>query len=151
MLDRDERDNAGGIVLVTKVQLVRKRVLGVHQDHKRIARSAFVLLLFVLAGKLIGASKEMAIAYRYGISGTVDAYQLALTLVNWLPATLTNQLSVLLVLALVALRRDRTEQNQLLSELEGAGLAIGGLCSLLLYFFWSHIVFFFGKSRRVDA
>ncbi|SAK52232.1 virulence factor MVIN family protein [Caballeronia temeraria] len=133
-------------MLTATVQSLRERLLGVHQDHKRIARSAFVLLLFVLAGKLIGASKEMAIAYRYGVSGTVDAYQLALTIVTWLPATITNQLSVLLVPALVALRNDKTRQNQLLSELEGAGLAIGIVVSLMLYFFWPHMVGFFSGT-----
>ncbi|MFM0322787.1 murein biosynthesis integral membrane protein MurJ [Caballeronia glebae] len=133
-------------MLTATVQSLRERLLGVHQDHKRIARSAFVLLLFVLAGKLIGASKEMAIAYRYGVSGTVDAYQLALTMVTWLPATITNQLSVLLVPALVALRNDKAQQNRLLSELEGAGLAIGVVVSLLLYFFWPHMVGFFSGT-----
>ncbi|EKS69619.1 MULTISPECIES: lipid II flippase MurJ [Caballeronia] len=133
-------------MLTATVQSLRERLLGVHQDHKRIARSAFVLLLFVLAGKLIGASKEMAIAYRYGVSGTVDAYQLALTIITWLPATITNQLSVLLVPALVALRNDKHRQNQLLSELEGAGLAIGIVVSLLLYFLWPHMVGLFAGT-----
>lgn len=127
-------------MLTATVESVRRRLLGVHQDHKRIARSALVLLVFVLAGKCIGASKEMAIAYRYGISGTVDAYQLALTLITWLPAMLTTELSVLLVPALVALRRDKAQQNQFLSELEGIGLVIGIVFSLLLYFFWPYMV-----------
>ncbi|BAO91523.1 murein biosynthesis integral membrane protein MurJ [Caballeronia cordobensis] len=137
-------------MLTATVQSVRDRVRnrlgGVHQDHKRIARSALVLLVFVFAGKLIGASKEMAIAYRYGISGAVDAYQLALTLVTWLPSTITNELSVLLVTALVALRKDKAQQDRFLGELEGAGLAIGIVVSLLLYFFWPHMVGFFSGS-----
>lgn len=133
-------------MLTATMQSMKKRLSGVHQDHKRIARSALVLLIFVLAGKLIGASKEMAIAYRYGISGTVDAYQLALTLITWLPATITNELSVLLVPALVSLRKDKAQQNQFLGELEGAGLAIGIVFSLVLYFFWPHMVRFFSGS-----
>jgi peptidoglycan biosynthesis protein MviN/MurJ (putative lipid II flippase) len=134
------------IVLTTTVESVKRRLLGVHQDHKRIARSALVLLVFVIAGKCIGASKEMAIAYRYGISGTVDAYQLALTLITWLPAMLTSELSVVLVPALVALRKDKAQQNRFLSELEGLGLVIGIVFSLLLCFCWPHMVGFFSGN-----
>ncbi|SAK84198.1 virulence factor MVIN family protein [Caballeronia calidae] len=126
-------------MLSAAVQSVRRRFGGVHQDHKRIARSAVVLLIFVIAGKCIGASKEMAIAYRYGISGTVDAYQFALTLVTWLPTMLTNVLSVLLVPALVSLREDKTQQNGFLGELEGIGLVIGLAFCLLLWLFWPYL------------
>ncbi|SAK81427.1 virulence factor MVIN family protein [Caballeronia catudaia] len=126
-------------MLSAAVQLVRRRFGDVHGDHKRIARSAVVLLAFVILGKCIGASKEMAIAYRYGISGTVDAYQLALTLVTWLPTMLTNVLSVLLVPALVSLKDDKSEQNSFLSELEGAGLVVGTISCLLLWLSWPYM------------
>ena len=126
-------------MLSAAVQSVRRRLGGVHQDHKRIARSAVVLLAFVIAGKCIGASKEMAIAYRYGISGTVDAYQFALTLVTWLPTMLTNVLAVLLVPALVSLKEDKTQQNGFLGELEGVGLAIGIASCLLLWLLWPYL------------
>jgi putative peptidoglycan lipid II flippase len=126
-------------VLSAAVQSVRRRLGRVHQDHKRIARSAVVLLAFVILGKCIGASKEMAIAYRYGISGTVDAYQLALTLVTWLPTMLTNVLSVLLIPALVSLKDDKSEQNGFLGELEGAGLVIGVVSCLLLWLCWPYM------------
>ncbi|SAL49626.1 virulence factor MVIN family protein [Caballeronia cordobensis] len=133
-------------MLTLAVESVRRRLRGVHQDHKRIARSAVVLLVFVLAGKCIGASKEMAIAYRYGISGVVDAYQLALTLVTWLPTMITNQLSVLLVPALVALRKDKSQQNGFLGELEGMGLVIGFASCLLLFLFWPYMAELVAKN-----
>ncbi|MDR5770014.1 murein biosynthesis integral membrane protein MurJ [Caballeronia sp. LZ028] len=133
-------------MLAPAAKLVRRRLNGVHQDHKRIARSAVVLLAFVLAGKCIGASKEMAIAYRYGISGVVDAYQLALTLVTWLPTMITNQLSVLLVPALVALRKDKSEQDGFLGELEGMGLAIGIGSCLLLFASWPYMAELVAKN-----
>ncbi|SAK86551.1 virulence factor MVIN family protein [Caballeronia pedi] len=126
-------------MLTAAVESVRRRLGGMHQDHKRIARSAFVLLIFVLAGKCIGASKEMAIAFRYGINGTVDAYQLALTLVTWLPTLLTNELSVLLVPALVALRKDKSQQNGFLGELEGMGFVVSLAFCLLLYLSWPYM------------
>ncbi|SAK67487.1 virulence factor MVIN family protein [Caballeronia catudaia] len=126
-------------MLSAAVQSVRRRLGGVHQDHKRIARSAVVLLAFVILGKCIGASKEMAIAWRYGISGTVDAYQLALTLVTWLPTMLTNVLSVLLIPALVSLKDDKSEQNGFIGELEGVGLVIGLASCLLLWLGWPYM------------
>ena len=126
-------------MLNAAVQVVRRRFGGVHRDHKRIARSAVVLLAFVILGKCIGASKEMAIAYRYGISGTVDAYQFALTLVTWLPSMLTNELAVLLVPALVSLKEDKSQRDGFLGELEGIGLVIGLSSSLLLWLFWPYL------------
>lgn len=50
--------------------------------------------LFVLLGKLAGAVKEMAVAYRYGVSGVVDAYQLAFTVVTWIPGTLVSVIAL---------------------------------------------------------
>ncbi len=112
-------------VLTAAISSVRRRLGGVHQDHKRIARSAIILLGFVLAGKVVNATKKMTIAYRYGISGTIDAYQLAFTLVNWVPVTLTSELRPLLVPALIRLRRNREAQSQFLGEVEGLALFVG--------------------------
>ena len=126
-------------VLTTTIESLRRRLLGVHQDHKRIARSALILLGFVLAGKIVSASKEMMIAYRYGISGTVDAYQLALTLVTWVPVTLTSELGPLLVPSLINLRKDKAKKNQFLGELEGLALAVGILFAVLLCLLWPHL------------
>lgn len=47
--------------------LVRK--LGsIHPDHQRIFKGAFRVAVFLLLGKAAGAIKEMAVAYRYGVS-----------------------------------------------------------------------------------
>ena len=54
-----------------------------HPDHHAIARGMAWVALFVLLGKLAGAAKEMAIAYRYGVSVEVDAYLFVFNLVNW--------------------------------------------------------------------
>jgi hypothetical protein len=35
------------------------------------------------SGKLAGAAKEMAIAWRYGVSDTVDAYVFVFNLATW--------------------------------------------------------------------
>ena len=117
----------------------RSRLLQIHPDHTRIARSAVWVSLFALIGKSAGAFKEMAIAYRYGISNVVDAYQLTLTLITWLPATFVAVLSVVLVPALVELRsRPKQEQARFLGELDVMAIFVGVIFAVLLYFSWPY-------------
>lgn len=106
--------------------------MALHPDHQRIARGAAWVALFVLVGKLAGAAKEMAVAYRYGVSGVVDAYQLALTVVTWLPGTLVSVIAITLIPILVRLRqRDATEYGLFLQEIQGTTLILGGLFMLV--------------------
>ena len=53
--------------------------------------------LFVFVGKLAGAAKEMAIAYRYGLSREVDAYLFVFNLVSWPIGVWFSVLTVVLV------------------------------------------------------
>lgn len=113
------------------LRLFSRYFKAIHSDHKRIARGAAWVAAFVLVGKLAGAAKEMAIAYRYGVSETVDAYQLAVTLVTWLPTTLVSTLTIVLVPLLVRLRQQETGDRTLfLRELQGSALMMGGLLGL---------------------
>ncbi len=115
---------------------VRQRLAAIHPDHQRIAQGAAWVSLFVLVGKLAGAAKEMAVAYRYGVSGVVDAYQLAITVVTWLPGTLVSVIAIVLIPILVRLRqRDAADRALFLEEMQGTVLVLGGLfmlASLLL-------------------
>ena len=53
----------------------------------------------------------MAVAYRYGVSDAVDAYQFTMTMATWLPVTIVGVLSVVLIPVLVRLRRaERAER-----------------------------------------
>ena len=107
----------------------------------RIARSAMRVSLFVLIGKCAGAFKEMAIAYRYGISHIVDAYQLTISLIAWLPVTLVAVLAVVLVPAMVELRtRSKEEQAQFLGELDVMAVLAGLSFAALLYFCWPFVL-----------
>jgi putative peptidoglycan lipid II flippase len=95
-------------------------------DDRRIARAVASVALFVVIAKLCAAAKEMAVAWRYGVSGTVDAYQLAMTLVQWLPMMLFTMAYAVLVPLLVRTRHDPTDQYQrFLGELNGMALALG--------------------------
>lgn len=98
---------------------------GVHSNHKRIASRAVLIGALVLGGKLFVAAREVAIAWRYGISGTVDAYQLALTIASWLPMMIGAAATMVLVPRLVALRRGGGDYRGFVSELNGAMLLLG--------------------------
>lgn len=114
---------------------IRRRLATLHPDHKRIVRGAVWVSLFVLLGKLAGAAKEMAVAYRYGVSGVVDAYQLAFTVVTWLPGTLVSVIAMVLIPILVRLRqRDAADRALFLEEMHGTVLMLGGLFMLASVF-----------------
>ena len=110
------------------------RLRGVHANHKRIASGAALIGLLVIGAKLFVAAREMAIAWRYGISGTVDAYQLALTVTTWLPMMLSAVATVVLVPRLVALRRGGGDYRGFVAELNGGVLLLGLAVALLTWF-----------------
>src|SRR6266702_8062114 len=95
----------GANTLISQIAAWRSRLLQLHPDHMRAVRGISRIAIFVLAGRCAGAAKEMVIAYRYGISNVVDAYQITLTLVTWLPAAFSSVFAFVLVPVLVDLRK----------------------------------------------
>lgn len=111
---------------------VLRRLAGVHANHKRIAASALAIAILTGIAKLFVAGREIAIAWRYGVSTTVDAYQLALTIVTWLPMMLISVMTVVFVPLLVALSNKEEERRRFVRELNGTVLLVGlGLASML--------------------
>lgn len=105
------------------VKLRRRRTSDV-----RIAGAALGLLLFTLIAKAIGASREMAIAWRFGRGPEVDAYNLALTVSTWLPVTLNSVIAIVLVPALARMSRESLDhRTEFLRELNGVILLFGVL------------------------
>jgi peptidoglycan biosynthesis protein MviN/MurJ (putative lipid II flippase) len=100
------------------------RLRGVHDNHKRIASGAILIGLLVLGAKLFVAAREVAIAWRYGVSGVVDAYQLGLTIATWVPLMLTSTATVVLVPRLVALHRDPQAYRGFVAQLNGTMLLV---------------------------
>jgi len=113
--------------LTAIINRMQGRLERVHLSHKRIATGALWTGAFVLAAKICVAAREMAIAWRYGTSAIVDAYQLALTVTTWFPMLLVAAATVVLVPRLVALRRDPGRYARFISELNATavGLALG--------------------------
>lgn len=111
---------------VMMLRRISTRWQSIHPDHFRIARTALWVLLFSVVAKLASATKEIAIAWRYGRGPEVDAYNLALTLSTWLPTTLFSVMTVVLVPTLVRLHtEDRHQRRRFLSELNSLALAAG--------------------------
>lgn len=99
-----------------------RRLSVVHVNHKKIAASALLIGVLTVVAKLFVAGREIAIAWRYGVSGTVDAYQLALTIVTWLPMMLVSVMTVVFVPRLVALASRSSDGRRFVDELNGTVL-----------------------------
>jgi peptidoglycan biosynthesis protein MviN/MurJ (putative lipid II flippase) len=111
-----------------------RRLRGVHANHKRIAAGAVTIAALTIVAKALVAAREMAIAWRYGVSGIADSYQLALTIVTWLPMLVTSVLGVVLVPRLVSLHRRPEAREMFVSEFNGAVLALAAVIAVLTYF-----------------
>ena len=106
---------------------------------------------FLLLGKAAGAFKEMAVAYRYGVSAAVDAYQFTMTMANWLPITIVGALSVVLIPVLVRTRReDGASRARFLGELQGWVIAVGAAIAVFTYAAWPWVLDLAGRGLSAD-
>ena len=129
-----------------------RRFGALHPDHLRIFKGAFRVAVFLVLGKAAGAVKEMAVAYRYGVSDAVDAYQFTMTMATWLPVTIVGVLSVVLIPVLVRLRRaEAAEREQFIRELQGWVAAAGVALALITWLAWPYVLGWLGQglSERV--
>lgn len=100
--------------------------------HGQIARGFLMISLFVLLAKVAGAAKEIAIAWRYGVSAEVDAYLFIFNIASWPASVLFGVLSIILVPLYTQLRlATPSESAGFRSELSGVTLLAGvivGVC-----------------------
>ena len=123
-----------------------------HSDHQRIARAAFRVAFFLLLGKAAGAFKEMAVAYRYGISDVVDAYQFTMVMANWIPVTMVGVFSVVLIPVLVRAKDHRLSKRQrFISELLGLMLLLGIGLAGVLWVAWPWVLHVAGKGLNTQV
>jgi peptidoglycan biosynthesis protein MviN/MurJ (putative lipid II flippase) len=109
------------------IERVRRHWNDPASHDRRIATGFLWVATFVFIGKLAGAAKEMAIAWRYGISDTVDAYVFVFNLVTWPVAVWFGLLSAVLVPLVITLRSD---QPDYLRRFRGEVLALTTLLGL---------------------
>ena len=134
------------------MKALRARLARLDPDHKRIFNGAVRVALFLVLGKAAGAVKEMAVAYRYGISDEVDAYQFTLTMATWLPVTIVGVLSVVLIPVLVRLRRSESEdRTRFLRELHGMIGVIAVLLAALTWVTWPWVVDGLGQGLSAQV
>lgn len=101
-------------------RLIISRWQGSAEEHRAIIRGLIAVAAFAFLGKLAGAAKEMAVAWRYGISAEVDAYLFVFNLVSWPIAIWFSVLNVILI-PMVA--RARQESPAALRHFRGELLA----------------------------
>lgn len=101
-------------------------------DHRRIAIGFAWASLFLVAGKLVaGGGREIALAYRFGSSSLVDAYQLVFIMATWIPITLASALPMIIVPAISRMREKSGVDRALFHrEILGTSILIGGLISI---------------------
>lgn len=129
-----------------------RKLSTLHPDHQRIFKGAFRVAIFLLLGKAAGAFKEMAVAYRYGISAAVDAYQFTMTIATWLPTTIVGVLSVVLIPVLVRLRRsENVERERFIRELQGAVLVVGLALAVLTWWCWPYVLRSLGTGLSANV
>lgn len=111
-----------------------RRLRGAHPDHHAIARGMAWVALFVLLGSVAKAAKEMAIAYRYGVSVEVDAYLFVLNLVSWPISVWFSVLTVVLVPLAARIRLGASlELAHFRSEILGFTLLLGLVLAVLYW------------------
>jgi putative peptidoglycan lipid II flippase len=105
------------------------------REHHQILTGIFWVSLFVFFGRLAGAIKEVAIAYRYGTSKEVDAYLFIFNLVSWPVAAWFSVLTVVLIPLAAHVRHAATsELPRFRAELLGLTIVLGGVLGIAGWF-----------------
>ena len=114
---------------------IRLRTAGISSDNREIFRGLIWVALFVFLGKFAGAAKEMAIAYRYGVSNQVDAYLFVLNLIS-LPVNIWFSILSYVLVPLASQIRENypTQLWRFRAELFGFALLLGLDLALLAWF-----------------
>lgn len=107
---------------------------GASVEHHQIVRGMLWVSIFVFAGKLVGATKEMVVAWRFGVGPEVDAYLFIFNLVQWPVGMWFAALTTVLVPLSTRLTRDGpAEADRFRGELLGATLWLGLLLMVLCW------------------
>lgn len=122
------------------IERIRRHWNDPSSHDRRIATGFLWVAMFVFVSKLAGAAKEVAIAWRYGISDTVDAYVFVFNLVSWPIPVWFGLLTAVLVPLVTRMRLESPERlkrfrSELLTLSALAGLAAFCVASLLLPWF----------------
>lgn len=116
------------------VERIRRHLADTESNHRRVAISFIWVGFFALSSRLAGAAKEIGVAWRYGVSETVDAYVFVYSLINWPVTVWFSVLTVVLVpLATKARHELNAELSRFKRELFGFTLLLGAALAVV---FW---------------
>jgi putative peptidoglycan lipid II flippase len=113
----------------TLIGRISRHLVDPHSHHRRIASGFLWVSSFVLIGKLAGAAKEMAIAWRFGVSEMVDAYVFVFQLITW-PVSVWFSVLTMVLVPLVA--RTRNDNPAALPRFRGELLGLAILIGIIL-------------------
>lgn len=85
-------------------------------QHRKIVLGFVWVSSFVFVGKLAGAFKETAVAWKYGVSEVVDTYLYLFNLINWPVSVWFSVLTVVLVPTMTTAKTERREELPLFQE-----------------------------------
>lgn len=111
----------------------RFQIFDKESNYRSIIKGFIYVSLFVFIGKIAGASKEMAIAWRYGVSETVDSY---VFIVNLITLPVSIWLSVLTAVLVPLIGRTLGKQEKLLifyKQLFGLAIFIGIVLGIIIW------------------
>ena len=112
-----------------RFDLVCARFSSLGADHRLILAGMARVIFFVAIGRLAGAAKEIALAYRFGIGELTDAYVTLMTFVLW-PVALWLTVVTATIVPLEARTSDAVAISQFRSELTAGALTLGILLAL---------------------
>jgi peptidoglycan biosynthesis protein MviN/MurJ (putative lipid II flippase) len=96
------------------------------EEHRSILSGLAVVVGFSLLGKAAAAAREVAIAWRFGVSAQVDAYLFVFNIVNWASLIWFSVLTVVLIPLEARLRRESPSQLRAFrAQLLGAAIVLG--------------------------
>lgn len=114
---------------------VLKHLADPDSNHRRVVVSFLWVGLFAIGSRLAGAAKEMAIAWRYGISETVDAYVFVFNLISWPITVWFSILTVVLIPLVVRAKHNHSSQlPHFQRELLGLTLILGSTLGTVYWF-----------------
>lgn len=117
---------------------IRRRLLPfrewVHQDDRAIASGLVFASIFVFAGKLISAGKEVIVAARYGTGADLDAFMLLSNLCLWPIGIAFSVYTVVLVPIVQRAKNKENDLDRFHSELLGSTIVLGLVLGVGAYF-----------------
>ena len=106
------------------------RLRAISPLHIGVGQGMLWIIAFVVFSRGVGAAREIAIAYRYGVSELIDVYLLVFTMVAFLPGVLASVFQSVLVPQ--TLKLSIPDRRRLDAELTGLVVLSGSVLALLL-------------------